>query len=956
MPTERWQLVERLYYGALERPAGERSAYLAEACAGDEALARDVQSLLDQPSMPGFLEEPALAIALAAAAATPASSWGGRQIGVYQLQSLLGRGGMGEVYRAHDTRLGRDVALKLLPPGFTADAERLARFTREARLLASLNHPNIGTIHGFEEAEGMRALVLELVEGDTLADRVARGPLPIPEALVIARQVADALEAAHDKGIVHRDLKPANIKITPDGVIKVLDFGLAKSDPDGAPELANSPTITVGGTKAGLILGTAAYMSPEQARGRAVDKRTDVWAFGCVLYELLTGRQAFPGETVSDTIGAILHREPDWTRLPPGLPPSVMTLLRRCLEKDAKKRKRDIGDVRAEIDDALARPSRDETAGVASKASTAAVRRQSVVPWLVAAAGVVAAAVAWWPRTAPQNPVGDAQFTLADAQFTMLSDFPGIETDAAISSDGRFVAFVSDRDGPLDIFFTQVGTGRFHNLLRAPADDLENLGSVRSIGFSGDGSEIWLRGTRTRRMQLMPLFGKPRPFLGEGVFNAAWSPDGTRLVYQTGGDEGDDDRLFVADRHVSNSKKIFESGHSHGPVWSTDGQWIYFIHGLSGESTREVWRIRPSGGEPEVMLQQTGYVLKLAPLDSRNILYAGYAEDGAGPWLWALDVETRTSRRVSWSAEQFTSIAASGDGRRLVATVAKPRATLWSVSIDGRPPGLAEAQPYEVPGVRAWGPRFSGTSLYYLSAQGTGDGLWRYRDGQPLEIWRGSQGGLSAPAAVSPDGLQAAIVLRKGGRRTLTLVETDGSLSSRTLAEVIDIQGSPDWSPNGSWIVAAGKDGDGRGLFKIPVAGGPPIRLVPGVATNPSWSPKGDLILYKGANAGGQAPILGVDPNGGKVALPVVETTGADLRFVPDGSGAVFVRGGLGVPRAFWLLDLSARTHHLLTELPADSKQGVMRHFDLSPGGKQIIFDRLSDNSDIVLIDLPQRK
>ena len=325
---------------------------------------------------------------------------------------------MGEVYRAHDTRLGRDVALKLLPPGFTADAERLARFTREARLLASLNHPNIGTIHGFEEAEGMRALVLELVEGDTLADRVARGPLPIPETLAIARQIADALEAAHDKGVVHRDLKPANIKITPDGVIKVLDFGLAKSDPGGASELANSPTITVGGTVAGLILGTAAYMSPEQARGRVVDKRTDVWAFGCVLYELLTGRAAFPGETVSDTIGAILNREPDWTQLPRDLPPSVMTLLRRCLEKDAKKRKRDIGDARAEIDDALARPSADRAAGDASKASTAVVRRHSVLPWLVGAAGLIAAAVAWWPRTAStdawQNPLADATFKYPD--------------------------------------------------------------------------------------------------------------------------------------------------------------------------------------------------------------------------------------------------------------------------------------------------------------------------------------------------------------------------------------------------------------------------------------------------------------------------------------------------------------------------------------------------------------
>jgi TolB protein len=257
--------------------------------------------------------------------------------------------------------------------------------------------------------------------------------------------------------------------------------------------------------------------------------------------------------------------------------------------------------------------------------------------------------------------------------------------------------------------------------------------------------------------------------------------------------------------------------------------------------------------------------------------------------------------------------------------------------------------------VRAWGPRVSGTSLFYLSAQGTADGLWRYRDEESVEIWRGSQGELSDPAAPSPDGLQAAIVLQEEGRLTLRLVETDGS-RSRTLGEAIEIHGTPGWSPDGSWVVASGEDGHGRGLFKIPVAGGPPIRLVSGVATNPSWSPKGDLILYKGGNVGGQAPLLGVRPDGGGVELPVVETTGADLRFLPDGSGAVFVRGGLGVPQAFWLLDVSDRTFRRLTEFPADPKLGKLRRFDISSDGKHIIFDRLIDNSDIVLIDLPRRQ
>ena len=242
----------------------------------------------------------------------------GSSVGVYHITALLGVGGMGEVYRARDTKLGRDVAIKILPRLFTSDPDRLARFEREARVLASLNHPHIGAIYGLEDADGMRALVLELVHGETLADRIARGPIPLNEALTIARQIADALEAAHEKGIVHRDLKPANIKITPDGVVKVLDFGLAKAaSGDAAPaDLTQSPTLTVGGTREGVILGTAAYMSPEQARGRPADKRADVWAFGVVLYEMLTGRRAFEGETTSDVLAKVIEREPDWTALP----------------------------------------------------------------------------------------------------------------------------------------------------------------------------------------------------------------------------------------------------------------------------------------------------------------------------------------------------------------------------------------------------------------------------------------------------------------------------------------------------------------------------------------------------------------------------------------------------------------------------------------------------------------
>jgi serine/threonine protein kinase len=279
----------------------------------------------------------------------------GTQLGPYEVIAPLGAGGMGEVYRARDTKLGRNVALKVLPAAFASDADRMARFQREAQVLASLNHPSIATIHGLEETGSTRALVMELVEGPTLAERIAQGPITINEALPIAKQIAEALEYAHERSVIHRDLKPANVKVTSDGAVKVLDFGLAKAlatEASGA-NLANSPTISIAATQAGVILGTAAYMSPEQAKGKSVDRRTDIWAFGCVFYEMLTGKQAFEGETVSDVLAAVIMKDPDWTAVPASTPASIRQLLRRCLEKDSKRRLRDIGEARIAIEETL---------------------------------------------------------------------------------------------------------------------------------------------------------------------------------------------------------------------------------------------------------------------------------------------------------------------------------------------------------------------------------------------------------------------------------------------------------------------------------------------------------------------------------------------------------------------------------------------------------------------------
>ena len=265
----------------------------------------------------------------------------GTKLGTYEVLSAIGAGGMGEVYQAHDTKLGRDVAIKVLPEAFAHDADRLSRFRREAQLLASLNHSNIATIHGLEDSNGTSYLVMELVPGETLAERIKRdGAVPVEEALAIAKQIAEALEAAHEKGIIHRDLKPANVKLTPEGKVKVLDFGLAKAfaGDTSTEDMGNSPTLSMAATMQGVILGTAAYMSPEQAKGKAVDKRTDIWAFGCVLYELLTGKQTFHGEDVTDILAAVVRAEPDWQALPAATPVKVRDLLRRCLQKDKRQR------------------------------------------------------------------------------------------------------------------------------------------------------------------------------------------------------------------------------------------------------------------------------------------------------------------------------------------------------------------------------------------------------------------------------------------------------------------------------------------------------------------------------------------------------------------------------------------------------------------------------------------
>ncbi|HSC27853.1 MAG TPA: serine/threonine-protein kinase, partial [Vicinamibacterales bacterium] len=368
----------------------------------------------------------------------------GTKLAHYEVTSHLGSGGMGDVYQATDAKLGRSVAVKLLPDAFARDAERLSRFEREARVLASLNHPSIAAIYGLEEANDKKFLVMELVSGETLADRIARGPIPVDESAAIAKQMVDALEAAHEKGIIHRDLKPANVKITEGGAVKVLDFGLAKAcEPDSATaSLANSPTV-MQATDQGVILGTAAYMAPEQARGRTVDKRVDIWAFGVVLFEMLAGRQLFSGDTLSDTLAAVLTREPDWTLLPPSTPPGVRRLLSRCLQRDPQKRLRDIGDARPEFEDA------GPAIGPATSAGTRSLARV-LAPWALTAAALLLAGWAFWVR--PDSGMGARDVTRLDIGFPADVEPNAALPGTSIAPDGRSIVVIGAKDGVRRLF------------------------------------------------------------------------------------------------------------------------------------------------------------------------------------------------------------------------------------------------------------------------------------------------------------------------------------------------------------------------------------------------------------------------------------------------------------------------------------------------------------------------
>ncbi len=576
MTPERSQKLKQLYQAAREREEGDRAAYLQQACAGDDGLRQEVESLLAQGSAPGnFREDSAIKLAPKAFVEAQHASLVGRRLGVYQVLSPLGAGGMGEVYKARDTKLGREVAIKVLPPVYVRDPEWVARFEREARMLAALNHPNIATIHGLEQSEGAHYLVMELVPGETLAERLRQGPLGIEQALRIGSQIAEALEAAHEKGVMHRDLKPANVKVTPEGRVKVLDFGLAKAyAAEGAQDISQAATLTALPTEEGRILGTAAYMSPEQARGKPVDKRTDIWAFGCVLYELLTGKRLFRGESPTDTVAAVLEREPDWQKLPPATPSKIRDLLRRCLQKDASRRLRDIGDARIEIEEAVSAPAvalPTSSVTIPNGARNFWQTRWAPVAVLIAVA-ILSAGIGFWYRKPVRNEGPVARLTIT---FPASQQLASLETHSvAISPDGTNLVYAASEQGVSQLYLRPIGS------LEARLIPGTEGGSAPF--FSSDGR--WIGFFAGAKLKKIPVAGGPAITLCDSPTNH-------------GGDWGPDGSIYFAPQEISGIWRVSADGGTPEPVTTLDRQ---------GGETAHLWPQILPGGKAILFTAWTG--------------------------------------------------------------------------------------------------------------------------------------------------------------------------------------------------------------------------------------------------------------------------------------------------------------------------------------------------------------
>ena len=764
----------------------------------------------------------------------------GDRIVHYDVTALIGEGGMGLVYQATDTKLNRQVALKILPEAFATDPDRLARFQREAQVLASLNHPGIAAIYGIEEEEGTRALVLELVEGPTLADRISKGPIPVDEALPIAKQIAEALEAAHEAGVIHRDLKPANIKVKDDGTVKVLDFGLAKAlgGDVSVSGLANSPTVTAMPTQSGIILGTAAYMSPEQARGKPLDKRTDVWAFGCVLYEILSGHRVFGKDTVIDTLSAVLESEPDWHLLPAVTPAGARRLLRRCLQKDRRRRCHDIADARIELED-LEGKSADEDLAATEQTASSGARTWTILPWALAAGlGALLVSTVW---------VTGSRSSSSPPEMAHLS----IELPAGHSLEGRAGTYplTLSRDGQRLAYVAAAGQARTVGLFLRRLDnrtvrEVADTEGARYPFFSPDGESVgfWADGW----LQRVPFTGgQPLRMAAVPVLNrgAAWGPDDTIVFAST----------------TEGLQRVSVSGGTP-EVLADEGRWPQFI-----DDGRLLF---VSGSDIQVLdldarQRQTLYT-SAEPVLQARVLPSGHLLFGSAGRVIALPINPDTLEVTGTPAVVIESVLEGGNGG----------AVLFDAAANG---------------TVAFVPGSTQHSLVLVDRSGTGTLLDERRDAYRHPSISPDGGHLAVTIDADPDPSDTWIFdIERGNWRRFTL-------SGHNL--------DPHWTPDGSGLSFCTDGGRGTEPVLRPFGGGEATPLLPDdVVTRlnqclQSWSPDGSSFLFHEINPESRFDLWLFDGSGPEPRVEewlVTPFSESQARISPNGRWVVYTSGETG--------------------------------------------------------------
>ena len=1002
MTPERYRQIGELYHAALELDEQERAAFLERVCAGDEEMRREIESLVSSHERADdFIAEPALAVAAGLFADREAAVLAEGTVSHYKILSLIGAGGMGQVYLAQDTGLGRRVALKLLPEHFTSDHERINRFRQEARAASALNHPNIITIHEIGMAGERHYITTEYIEGETLRERLTRGAFGVREALDVAAQVADALVAAHQAGIVHRDVKPENVMLRADGYVKVLDFGLAKLTENLAalgPSGADALTIPDVRTNPGVVMGTPDYMSPEQARGLPVDARADVWSLGVVLYEMVVGRRPFEGATHSDTIVSILEREPSsLLSTAPEAPAELERIVTKALAKNAEERyqtARDMatdlrnlrrrleieaelkisGQLPGKVDASVAKPSNGlrpvetNTQAATAVSAAGAARTTSSLEYVVGeitrhkrAAVLVAVALVLFLGSAGyglyrlvNQPARSALLPFQTTKMLKLTA-TGKVKDAAISRDGKYMVYAEEADRQQSLWVKQVATGRSVQIV--PPADVGYFG----LTFSNDGNYIYfvkaVKGDFLWVLYQVPsLGGAPRKMIERVDSAITFSPDGRRIAFLRGDPEKGESALITVNADGTGEQRLalrkspdfFYFEGIVRPAWSPDGKFIACPAGsVDAEGQYQyVVVVSVEGGAMELLASKRWERLSQVSWlsDGSGLMMAAGDEDSPAQQLWRLSYPAGDAQRITNDLNQYSDVSLTGDGKNILTVQTNRSSNIW-LAPDGDPVRAKQIT--------------SGTSDNSLGLSWTPEGKIIYQSdasGKP-QLWSmnvdgGDQkqlthDGSNYRPAVSPDGRYIVFHSSRSGQANIWRMDSDGDNLKQLTNGKTNL--FPDVSPDGQWVVYASMNSGKMTLWKVSIDGGEPVQLTQAITNLPTISPDGKQVasFYWPESVNDSHGVVILPFGGGQFTkrfnIPADAINGFVLRWSPDGRAILHLREDL---LNIWSQPVDGGKPSQLTSFQGDQ----IFNFAWSHDGKSLALARGRVAEDVVMI------